>query len=96
MSIFEILSGLFWGLLYFINWIFFVSVLTGIQMGSEDPHHHHMDAHHKLLIALIIACSALCLIILALLCLWLYHLKYSFKSSNKNAKSKGTIFIYFF
>ncbi|KAL9439959.1 hypothetical protein AB3S75_018762 [Citrus x aurantiifolia] len=62
----------------------------GIQMGSEDPHHHHMDAHHKLLIALIIACSALCLIILALLCLWLYHLKYSFKSSNKNAKSKDS------
>ncbi|XP_031279602.1 probable receptor-like protein kinase At1g80640 [Pistacia vera] len=57
----------------------------GIQTGSDDK--SRVDSHHRMIVALIVTCSALGAIILSLLCLWLYHLKFSHKSSNKNAKN---------
>ncbi|KAL5853154.1 hypothetical protein ACOSQ3_008272 [Xanthoceras sorbifolium] len=61
------------------------SFSPGIQMDSDEQQ-HKMHTHHRMLIALTVACSALGAIVFGLLCLWFYHLKYSHKSSNKNAK----------
>lgn len=65
-------------------------IFSGIQTGSDEQ--SRVDSHHKMIVALIVPCSALGAIILFLLCFWLYHLKFTHKSSNKNAKNPGTFF----
>ncbi|XP_044463796.1 probable receptor-like protein kinase At1g80640 [Mangifera indica] len=57
----------------------------GIQTGSDEQ--SRVDSHHKMIVALVVPCSALGAIILFLLCFWLYHLKCTHKSSKKNAKN---------
>ncbi|KAK2659574.1 hypothetical protein Ddye_006107 [Dipteronia dyeriana] len=61
------------------------SFSPGIQMGSNEQE-HKMESHHRMLIALTVACSALVAIIFGLLFLWFFYLKRSHKSGNKNAK----------
>ncbi|XP_062165447.1 probable receptor-like protein kinase At1g80640 [Alnus glutinosa] len=58
----------------------------GIQLGLEDEE-DHMDARKKMLIVLIVACTALALAILSLLCFWIYHRKFSHKS-HRSSRSK--------
>ncbi|KAL4650772.1 hypothetical protein ACB092_01G112600 [Castanea dentata] len=57
----------------------------GSQVGIEEQ--HHMDAHKKMLIALVAASSALVVIILSFLFLWIYHRKFSHKSHKRSAQS---------
>ncbi|CAL5440071.1 unnamed protein product [Camellia sinensis] len=61
----------------------------GTQVGSED--HHQMDPNKKLLIAVIVASTALGSIILSLLCLWICHRKNSLKSNKKNEYSSDSL-----
>ncbi|KAJ7958543.1 Kinase family protein [Quillaja saponaria] len=56
----------------------------GIQLLSEE---HPMDSHKKMLIALFVASSALGVIILSFLCLWIYRRKYPYKSHQRNTQS---------
>ncbi|KAG2700262.1 hypothetical protein I3843_07G222400 [Carya illinoinensis] len=56
----------------------------GIEAGIEDD---HVDAHKKMLIALIVACTALAAGILSLLCLWIYRRKFSRKPHRRSARS---------
>ncbi|BFG18967.1 hypothetical protein CerSpe_052420 [Prunus speciosa] len=55
-----------------------------IQEGSEG---HQMEPHRKMLIALIVTCTALGVVLLSLLCLWVYHKKCPHKSHKKSAQS---------
>ncbi|XP_052210635.1 probable receptor-like protein kinase At1g80640 [Diospyros lotus] len=55
----------------------------GVQLGSEG-HNNHMNPNKKLLIALVVASTALGAIILPLLCLWICHRKNSLKFLKKN------------
>ncbi|CAL5431300.1 unnamed protein product [Camellia sinensis] len=59
-----------------------VAFSPGSQEGSEN--HHQMDPNKKLLIALIVASTALGAIILSLACLWIYQRRNSLKSHNEN------------
>ncbi|ESQ53980.1 hypothetical protein EUTSA_v100253981mg, partial [Eutrema salsugineum] len=60
------------------------SFSPGIQMGRGQE--HKLDAHKKLLIALIISSSSLGLVILFCLCFWVYRSKKSPKTT-KNSES---------
>ncbi|CAH2077296.1 unnamed protein product, partial [Thlaspi arvense] len=61
------------------------SFSPGIQMGRGQE--HKLDAHKKLLIALIISSSSLGLIILCCLCFWIYHLSKKSPKTTKNSES---------
>ncbi|KAA8525545.1 hypothetical protein F0562_007402 [Nyssa sinensis] len=54
----------------------------GTQVGSKNQ---QMDSNKKLLIALVVASTALGAVLLSLLCLWVYHRKKSHKSHKKDA-----------
>ncbi|GMP94373.1 hypothetical protein CsSME_00043847 [Camellia sinensis var. sinensis] len=65
-----------------------VAFSPGSQEGSEN--HHQMDPNKKLLIALIVASTALGAIILSLTCLWIYQRRNSLKSHNENPYNSGS------
>lgn len=79
-------------MLYWLRLCFCMFIFSGIQTGSDEQ--SRVDSHHKMIVALVVPCSALGAIILFLLCFWLYHLKCTHKSSKKNAKNPGTYFLY--
>ncbi|KAG2691414.1 hypothetical protein I3760_08G007800 [Carya illinoinensis] len=54
----------------------------GIQVGIEESHTY---THKKMLIIVVVACTTLAATILSLLCLWIYHRKFSHKSDGKSA-----------
>ncbi|KAM0974020.1 probable receptor-like protein kinase At1g80640 isoform X1 [Malus sylvestris] len=58
----------------------------GIAEGSEG---HQMGSHKKMLIPLIITCTALGVVFLSLLCLWIYHKKFQHKSHKKSGQSSS-------
>lgn len=58
-------------------------LISGIHMGKGQE--HKLDAHKKLLIALIITSSSLGLILVSCLCFWVYWSK----KSPKNTKNSG-------
>ncbi|XP_061363900.1 probable receptor-like protein kinase At1g80640 [Gastrolobium bilobum] len=56
----------------------------GILMGDEQQ---QMDSHKKMVIAFIVASTALGAVILCVLCFWIYYTKYHSKSNRKNLQS---------
>ncbi|KAK7351362.1 hypothetical protein VNO77_10754 [Canavalia gladiata] len=60
----------------------------GIQEGEDQ---HHKDSHKKVVIALVVAGSAIGAVILSLLCFWIYHCKSKFnrKSVQSSDAEKG-------
>ncbi|KAG6643748.1 probable receptor-like protein kinase At1g80640 isoform X2 [Carya illinoinensis] len=59
----------------------------GIQVGIEESHTY---THKKMLIIVVVACTTLAATILSLLCLWIYHRKFSHKSDGKSALNSAT------
>uniref|UniRef100_A0A5B7BL19 Protein kinase domain-containing protein n=1 Tax=Davidia involucrata TaxID=16924 RepID=A0A5B7BL19_DAVIN len=60
----------------------------GTQVGIE---HQQMDSNKKMLISVIVASTALGVVILSLLCLWIYHRKKSHKSHKKDAANSDAV-----
>lgn len=60
----------------------------GIEEVSPTPK-HQMDSHKRILIALIVACTALGAIIFSLLILWVCHSKYSHKKLHKRGSQSS-------
>jgi serine/threonine protein kinase len=58
----------------------------GIQVGIEE-HHKKMDTHKKMLIALVVASTALAAIIWSFFCFRIFHRKFSHKSHKRSAQS---------
>ncbi|KAB2629264.1 receptor-like protein kinase [Pyrus ussuriensis x Pyrus communis] len=58
----------------------------GIEEGSER---HQIGSHKIMLIALIVTCTALGVVLLSLLCLWIYHKKFPHKSPKKSYQSNS-------
>ncbi|KAK7311897.1 hypothetical protein RJT34_10355 [Clitoria ternatea] len=57
----------------------------GIQSGEDE--HNQKDSHKKVFIVIIVASSALGVVILSLLCFWIYHSMCPSKSNRKNVQS---------
>ncbi|TKY74774.1 receptor protein kinase isoform X1 [Spatholobus suberectus] len=57
----------------------------GIKAGKEQ---HHL--HKKVVIALVVAATALGALIFSFLCIWIYRTKYPTKSKTKNVETPDT------
>lgn len=55
---------------------------------------HHQDLNKKILIALVVASSLLGVLLLFLLCFWIYRLKNLKNSNDKNKQSFGIFFFH--
>ncbi|KAI8547373.1 hypothetical protein RHMOL_Rhmol07G0190500 [Rhododendron molle] len=85
-----LLHGPFWGFhLIGVDARADPAVSPGTQVGIKE--HRQMDPNKNLVIALIVASSALGAILLSLLCLWNFHRKNSLKSHQKNAYTSDSL-----
>ncbi|XAR71022.1 Non-specific serine/threonine protein kinase [Bertholletia excelsa] len=68
----------------------FASMASSPGNQVEIQNHPQMDPNKKLLVPLIVASTALVIILLSLLCFWVYHKKNSFKFHQKSEHSSGS------